>query len=43
MVANDIEGNLTPRVVLGFIASRLAPTGNVFNDVSDSAIDPTET
>ena len=32
MVANDNAGNLTPRVVLGFIASMLAPTG-----VSDNA------
>ncbi|RAI64582.1 hypothetical protein DOZ80_26020 [Pseudomonas fluorescens] len=27
MVANDNAGNLTPRGVLGFIASKLAPTG----------------
>ncbi len=27
MLANDNAGNLKPRVVLGFIASMLAPTG----------------
>ena len=27
MVVNDYAGNLTPRGVLRFIASRLAPTG----------------
>ena len=31
MVVNDYAGNLTPRGVLGFIASRLAPTGGVTN------------
>jgi len=29
MVVNDNAGNLTPRGVLGFIASELAPTGVV--------------
>jgi Na+/serine symporter len=30
MVVNDNAGNLTPRGVLGFIASKLAPTGIEF-------------
>jgi len=29
MVVNDNAGNLTPRVVLRFIASMLAPTGGM--------------
>jgi hypothetical protein len=28
MVANDNAANLTPRGVLGFFASKLAPTGD---------------
>jgi hypothetical protein len=31
MIVNDDAGSLTPRDALGFIASRLAPTGIGYN------------
>ena len=44
MVVNDNAGNLTPRGVLGFIASELAPTGvvaeRIVNACSHSFLTP---